>query len=217
VSQAHQRVQLVVTKSELDRTLCTDSGCHTRTKHIPTNIANECIQGRQLQALGDDDGRARGTLPVSLDESDLTAVRRMHMASQQIAHLVRHVQRVVVGSKTNIRLLLPVRSAQSSSTISVSLVGRIGKHSAPDEGVDLRRLDIVELLHSVLDLTLVRLNVDDEDKGVVLLNLLHCALCVEWPVRAYLNPSGSRRIFGTHEMMVRNSSIRGMCGMDLRG
>lgn len=49
----------------------------------------------------------------------------------------------------------------------------------PDEGVDLDGVDVVELLQSLLDLGLVGLDVDDEDEGVVLLNLLHGALRVE--------------------------------------
>ena len=50
---------------------------------------------------------------------------------------------------------------------------------SPDEGVDLGSLNIVQLLNSLLDLTLVRLDVDNEDKGVVLLNLLHGRLRVQ--------------------------------------
>lgn len=49
----------------------------------------------------------------------------------------------------------------------------------PDEGVDLDGVDVVELLQGVLDLSLVGLDVDDEDEGVVLLDLLHGALSVE--------------------------------------
>lgn len=49
----------------------------------------------------------------------------------------------------------------------------------PDEGVQSHGLDIVKLLQGVLDLPLVRLGVHNEDKGVVLLNLLHRALGVE--------------------------------------
>ena len=51
--------------------------------------------------------------------------------------------------------------------------------SVPDEGVDLDGVNIVKLLESSLNLPLVGLGVDDEDKGVVLLNLLHGALGVE--------------------------------------
>lgn len=49
----------------------------------------------------------------------------------------------------------------------------------PDEGVDLGGVNVVELLQSLLDLSLVGLNVDNEDKGVVLFDLLHGALGVE--------------------------------------
>jgi hypothetical protein len=49
----------------------------------------------------------------------------------------------------------------------------------PDEGVDLDGIDVVELLQRLLDLSLVGLDIDDEDEGVVLLNLLHGALGVE--------------------------------------
>lgn len=43
----------------------------------------------------------------------------------------------------------------------------------PDESVNLSSLDVVQLLHSILDLTLVGLDVNNENKGIVLLNLLH--------------------------------------------
>ena len=59
-------------------------------------------------------------------------------------------------------------------------------HDAPDEGIDLRDRNVVKLLHGVLDLTLVRLDVDNEDEGVVLLNLLHRRLRVEWPLRWHI-------------------------------
>lgn len=49
----------------------------------------------------------------------------------------------------------------------------------PDQSVDLDGVDVVELLQGVLDLGLVCLDVDDEDEGVVLLDLLHGALSVE--------------------------------------
>lgn len=50
----------------------------------------------------------------------------------------------------------------------------------PDESVDLDGLHIVQGLERLLDLPLVCLGVDHEDKGVVLLNLLHRTLGVEW-------------------------------------
>lgn len=49
----------------------------------------------------------------------------------------------------------------------------------PDEGVDLHSIDVIKLLQRLLNLSLVRLDVNDENQGVVLLNLLHRALGVE--------------------------------------
>ena len=51
--------------------------------------------------------------------------------------------------------------------------------SIPDEGVDLDGVNIIEFLQCLLDLSLVGLNIDDEDQGVVLLNLFHRTLGVE--------------------------------------
>jgi hypothetical protein len=56
-----------------------------------------------------------------------------------------------------------------------SLLGAVGT----DEGVDLDGGDVVLLLESRGDLALVGLDIDDEDEGVVLLNLLHGRLGVE--------------------------------------
>lgn len=55
----------------------------------------------------------------------------------------------------------------------------MGDNNIPDQGVDLDGVNIVQLLQSSLDLTLVGLDIDDEDKGVVLLDLLHGALGVK--------------------------------------
>lgn len=44
---------------------------------------------------------------------------------------------------------------------------------APDQGVNLLRLDIVHALHGILNLFLVGLKVNNEYQGVVVLNLLH--------------------------------------------
>ena len=48
-----------------------------------------------------------------------------------------------------------------------------------DEGVHLPRLDLVKVLHSLLDLPLVRGQINNEHKGVVVLNLLHGTLSGE--------------------------------------
>jgi hypothetical protein len=55
----------------------------------------------------------------------------------------------------------------------------LGEIYIPDKGVDLDSVDIVELLQRLLDLSLVCLDIDDENQSVVLLNLLHGALGVE--------------------------------------
>jgi hypothetical protein len=70
----------------------------------------------------------------------------------------------------------------SGLEIHVSLrlrVSSLPQRSLPDEGVELDGLDIVKSLESGLDLPLVGLDVDNEDKGVVLLDHLHGALSVE--------------------------------------
>jgi len=54
---------------------------------------------------------------------------------------------------------------------------------SPNEGVDLGRLDIVQLLDGIFDLTLVRFDVDNEHQCVVLLDLLHRRLGVQRSVR----------------------------------
>ena len=72
----------------------------------------------------------------------------------------------------------------------------------PDKSVDLDSVNVVELLKSSLDLTLVGLDVHDKDKCVVLLNLLHGALGVERVhndlvvVEAGLVGDGLARVFG---------------------
>lgn len=57
-------------------------------------------------------------------------------------------------------------------------LGQCGFNS-PDQGVDLRRLDIIQLLDGILDLPLVGLEVNNEHQGVVVLDLLHGRLGVE--------------------------------------
>lgn len=68
------------------------------------------------------------------------------------ADLVRHVKRIVVRLEAHIRLLLTI---------------------GPDEGIDLLGLDIIQASHGILDLLLVSADVNNEHKGVVVLNLLH--------------------------------------------
>merc|ERR1712000_228964 len=67
-----------------------------------------------------------------------------------------------------------IKSINISGQTGEGLLGSI----RADKGVDLDGVNIVELLQSLLDLTLVGTDID-EDESVVLLNLLHGALGVE--------------------------------------
>lgn len=49
----------------------------------------------------------------------------------------------------------------------------------PDEGVDLGSVNVVQLLHGILDLSLVASDINDEYQGVVLFDLLHRRLRIE--------------------------------------
>lgn len=55
----------------------------------------------------------------------------------------------------------------------------IGRKYIPDQRVDLDCVHIVQLLQGLLNLALVRLDIDNENEGVVFFNLLHGALRVE--------------------------------------
>ena len=66
------------------------------------------------------------------------------------ADAVRHVEGIVVAREAAVSLLVAVRA---------------------DEGVHLRAVDVVQALHRILDLLLVRARVDDEDESVVVLRL----------------------------------------------
>ena len=69
----------------------------------------------------------------------------------------------------------------SGLEIRVSLVHVLGqlREDIPDKGVNLDGVNIIELLESLLDLTLVGLDVDNKDESVVLFDLLHRALGIE--------------------------------------
>ena len=86
----------------------------------------------------------------------------------------------------------------------------------PDKGVDLDSVDIVELLQRLLDLSLVCLDVDDENQSVVLLNLLHGAFSVErvdddlMLIEARLMGNGLSWVFG------RTGELEGLGSMEGR-
>lgn len=66
------------------------------------------------------------------------------------------------------------------SSVSV-LLHDISPHiSIPDQGVDLNSGHVIQLLQSLLNLSLVCLDVDDENQSVILLDLLHGAFGVQW-------------------------------------
>lgn len=76
------------------------------------------------------------------------------------------------------------------------------QRNIPDQGVDLDGVNVVELLESLLDLPLVRLDIHNEDESVILLNLLHRTLGVERVnddlagIEARLAWDRSARVFG---------------------
>lgn len=51
--------------------------------------------------------------------------------------------------------------------------------SLPDESIDLDGVNVIELLQSLLDLSLVGFDVNNKNEGVVFLDLLHGTLGVE--------------------------------------
>jgi len=68
-----------------------------------------------------------------------------------------------------------VEGIDIGSEASEGLLGAV----RADQGVDLDGVDVIELLKSLLDLGLVGLDIDDEDEGVLLLDLLQGTLGVE--------------------------------------
>ena len=54
------------------------------------------------------------------------------------------------------------------------------QNHSPNQSIDLDRVDVVQLPQCLLNLHLVGLDVADEHERVVLLDLLHGRLSVEW-------------------------------------
>jgi len=79
----------------------------------------------------------------------------------------------MVSCQAHVGLLLAIRSNQS---------------------VYFRGLHIVKLFYCILDLTLVRFQIDNEHQSIVFLNLFHGRLCVQWRYdRPELIHTGSMR------------------------
>lgn len=96
------------------------------------------------------------------------------MVERDSTYLVGNLQSIVISRQPNVRLLPAVGSTnqlQSYPTVAID---------SPDQSVDLGSLNIIQLLDGILDVSLVRLQVYDKHQCVVLLNLLHCRLGVEW-------------------------------------
>lgn len=89
-----------------------------------------------------------------------------------------NVKSIDIGGKTGEGLLGSVRAKEYMLAFNPSIYSQTSKN-IPDKSVDLDGVNIVQLLKSLLDLALVGLDVDDEDEGVVLLDLLHGALSVQ--------------------------------------
>lgn len=93
----------------------------------------------------------------------------------------------------------------------------------PDEGVDLDGVNVIQLLQSLLDLALVGLDIDDEDEGVVLLDLLHGALGVEGVqddvvgIHAGVTGDGDTGVLGGPRELQGLGAVEGGRGADLAG
>lgn len=93
----------------------------------------------------------------------------------------------------------------------------------PDQGVDLDGVNVVQLLNSSLDLALVGLDIDDEDQGVVLLDLLHGALSVErvqndlGSVELGLTGDGDAGVLGRPRELQGLGAVEGGRGANLAG
>jgi hypothetical protein len=93
----------------------------------------------------------------------------------------------------------------------------------PDQSVDLDGVNVVQLLNSGLDLALVGLDVDNEDQGVVLLDLLHGALSVErvqndlLGVELGLTGDGDTGVLGRPRELQGLGAVEGGRGANLAG
>jgi hypothetical protein len=67
-------------------------------------------------------------------------------------------------------------AATPGTRLCIARVHGLRARRVPNQRVDLCGLDLIHAAHRVGDLTLVRARVDDEDKGVVVLDLLHRGL-----------------------------------------
>lgn len=100
-------------------------------------------------------------------------------------------------------------SGLHGAVMSISAMIMTPPNHSPDESVDSCRLDIVQLLYRILDLALVRLDIHNEDKRVVLFDLFHGRFSAQGPSKVSERYPPNILEGSTHETIVLNWSIRG--------
>jgi len=103
-------------------------------------------------------------------------------------------------------------SGLKAKIMSKKIMAVVNRAGVPDQSVDLCSLDIVQLFHSVFDLTLVGLDVNDEHQCVVFFNLFHGWFRVQrprWNRRSGFSGHEMQKRQKTHETIVLNWSILG--------
>lgn len=96
-------------------------------------------------------------------------------------NFVSNIQCIVIRCQAHVCLLLAIRSVQTCNVSDPTLPYMLKGQNSPNESVDLSCLHIIQFLDRILDLTLVALDINNEHECIVLLDLLHRRLCVQWP------------------------------------
>ena len=118
------------------------------------------------------------------------------------SNLVSNIQSIMVGSQSYVSFLFSI-----GTKIKMSITTQLSmkeEKEIPNESVHFGGLDIIQFLHSILDLTLIGLDVDDEHKRIMLLNLLHCRLRIQWPIITFAYTIPSEKEKKTYETIVLN-------------
>ncbi len=131
-----------------------------------------------------------------------------------------NIKRVHIRCQPSESLLCSIRPTQC---MLAPIVTRSASSHLPDECVDFDAVNVVELLQSLLDLPLVRRNIDDEHERVILLDLLHGALGVQRVhddfvvIQAGLMVDGLARVFGRPRQLQRLRSMESRRKTDFAG
>lgn len=109
-------------------------------------------------------------LPDMIPEVSATVVAHCHPVPRRssVSRAAEDIRSQTKATLDVAGLVGDVEGVKLRGESGVGLLSAVGS----DEGVDLDGVDLVQLLDGVLNLSLVRLDVDDEDEGVVLLDLL---------------------------------------------